>query len=203
VRPCRQDSTPDLWCGHSAPLLGIAAVEPAPNRTRTLAAVCIAGHVAATLLVAGATVLLQVLGHLLNTRFGASQDVLSQVLVAEPLLLVLLGTLGIIEFGTGLGLLRWRPAAIPRFAVLASVGLLVVIWSSLFASLRIAMKPFAQPFPGDGHELLLAMLHWTRLSWLACCRSSAGKPPIAPSPRATRPLPLDLSLHPRALGCLT
>jgi len=141
---------PSRWCGHTAPLLDIAAVEPAHDRARTLAGVCMAGHVAATLIVASAVVLLQLLGHVLATRYGANQDFLAQVLVAEPLMLVPLGALGVIELGTGFGLLRWRPAAIPRLAVLASVGLLVVIWSSVFASLRIAMDLLAQPYPGTG-----------------------------------------------------
>ena len=60
----------------------------------TLASVCMAGHVVATLLVVGPLLLLQLLGHLLATRFGATEDFLAQVLVAEPLMLVLLGTLG-------------------------------------------------------------------------------------------------------------
>ena len=90
---------------------------------------------------------------MLATRYGASPDFLAQVFVAEPLMLWSLGGLAAIELCTGLALLRWRPAAIPRFAVLASVGLLVVIWSRVFASVRIAMKLLTQPYPGDGQEL--------------------------------------------------
>ena len=135
----------------------------------TLASVCMAGHVAAALLVAGPLLLLQLLGHVLATRFGASSDFLAPVLVAEPLMLVLLGTLGAIELGTGLGLLRWRPTAIPRWAVLASVAMLAMTWSSLFASVRLAMKLLAEPYPGSGQELL-GMLHWIRLA-LAVARA--------------------------------
>jgi len=147
-----------------------------------------AGHVAATLIVASAVVVLQLLGHVLATRYGANQDFLAQVLVAEPLMLVLLGTLGVIELATGLGLLRWRPAAIPRWAVLASVGLLVVIWSSMVASLRIAIKVMAQPYPGDVQELLLA-LHWVRMG-VAMARAAlvcwmVGKLAFGDSGRAT------------------
>jgi hypothetical protein len=88
----------------------------------------------ATLLVVGPLLILQLLGHVLATRFGANQDLLAQVLADEPLVLALAAALGLIELGTGLGLLRWRPAAIPRWAALASLGMLAMIWSSMGAS---------------------------------------------------------------------
>jgi hypothetical protein len=146
-----------------APLLGLPAVEQDRKAAgATLVSVCIAGHVVATLLVVGPLLLLQLLGHVLATRFGASPDFLVQVLVAEPLALVLLGLLAVIELGTGIGLLRWRPTAIPRSAVLASVAMLAMIWSSMFPSLRIAMKHLTEPYPGNGQELLV-LLNWFRL----------------------------------------
>jgi hypothetical protein len=117
----------------------------------------------ATLLAVGPLLFLQLLRHVLATRFGATESFLAQVLVAEPLILVLLGTLGAIDIGTGLGLLRWRPAAIPRWAVLVSLGMLAMIWSSMFASVRIGMRLSAEPYPGNGQELLV-MLHWIRLA---------------------------------------
>ena len=147
-----------------------------------------AGHVVATLLVVGPLLLLQFLGHVLATRFGATEDFLAQVLVAEPLMLVLIGALAVIELGTGIGLLRWRPAAIPRWAVLASVAMLAMIWSSMFASLRIAMKLMTEPSPGNGQELLV-MLGWTRLA-VAVARGvlvtwMVGKLALGPSGGAT------------------
>jgi hypothetical protein len=147
----------------NAALLGLSAVghgrEAAPG---TLASVCIAGHVVATLLVVGPLLLLQLLGHVLATRFGATSDFLAQVLITDSALLMLVGTLAVIELGTGLGLLRWRPVTIPRWAVLASLAMLAMIWSSMVASMRIAMKLVTMPYLGNAPELLV-IVHWARL----------------------------------------
>ena len=64
-------------------------------------------------------------------------------------MLVLAGALAVIELGT---------------AVLGSLGVFMAIWSSLVASLRIAMKLLPEPYPVNGQELLVT-LHWTRLAF--------------------------------------
>lgn len=123
-------------------------------------------HVAATLIMCGVILVVQVVHYPLFGKVGSANFVAYQTdhmrlityVIAVPML---------VEFGTAIALVWWHPPAVPSWYIWAGLALLAVIWISTGLLQVPQHNTLLDGFDASAHQRLVAT-NWIRtLAWSA------------------------------------